>query len=379
VKKVFFILLVLFSLSVLAGICGCSAKFGKHDYITIGVLLPLTGPDADEGLRAYNGLQLAKDEINAAGGVSGKKLDLIILNDRGDKSYILQQYYTLRGMGAVAIIGSSYSDVTMVLADAAEIDGMPLITPTASSPDITKDRNNVFRTIFIDDYQAEVLAYFAKNTLQAKKALVLSNKDVPDYKLLSDVFVESFTADGGEVVAVENYTKSNDFPGILRKYARNKPDVIFCPADFFYAANLVNSALEAGFTNTHLLGSDEWDGLFSYVYYPWAVGNVYYPSPFSFDDEDADVVRFVRSYFNTFSQLPLSASATSYASLYVLAEAIKNADSTRRPRIISALLETDMQTIIGRIKFDEKNNPHPNVYILQIVGGVYSTYEKLSL
>jgi branched-chain amino acid transport system substrate-binding protein len=374
-KLTTFLFALLLSLFVLMS--GCSG-IGRG-YITIGVLLPLTGPDADEGLRAYNGLQLAKEEINAAGGVMGKKLDLIILNDQGDKSYVLKQYYTLRGLGAVAIIGSSYSDVTLVLADAAEIDRMPLITPSASDPDITRNRNNVFRTIFIDDYQAAVLAYFAKNTLKAQKALILANGNVPDYRILTDVFAESFVKNGGEIVAIEPYTGIGDFPRILRRYTRNKPDVIFCPGDFFYAANLVNSALEAGFTNTPLLGSDAWDGLYAYVYYPWAVGNVYYPSPFSFDDGDEEVVRFVRSYFNTYSQLPLSSSATSYASLYVLAQAIENAQSTRRPQIIASMKETDIQTIIGHIKFDESNNPHPNVYILQIVGGVYSTFEKLSL
>jgi branched-chain amino acid transport system substrate-binding protein len=358
---------------------GCAPKPAQQEYITIGALLPLTGADLDEGFRALNGLYLAKKEINENGGILGKKLDVIILNDRGDEEYVVQQYNTLRARGVAAIIGSSYSGVTLALAQAAEKDGMPVISPTASNPDVTKGRRNVFRAIFIDDYQAEVMAYFARNSLNAQTAVVLINKVHGSFRRTADIFIESFKARGGRIIAAEEYSAGENFAGILGKYAANPPDVIFCPEDYVPVAKLVNAAYETGLVNTSLLGSDAWDGLLAYVYNPNAMKNVYYSAPFSFDDEDEKVVQFVRKYFDAFSQMPLSGSASAYTSVYILAEAIKKAGSTGKDAVISAIKENELDSIIGRIRFDENNNPRTNVYVIQIKGGEYSTYEKLSL
>jgi branched-chain amino acid transport system substrate-binding protein len=356
----------------------CAPQPAQQEYITIGALLPLTGKDSDEGFRALNGLYLAKKEINENGGILGKKLDVIILNDRGDEEYIVQQYNTLKEKGVAAIIGSSYSDVTIALAKAAEKDGIPIISPTASNPNVTKGRKNIFRAIFIDDYQAEVMAYFAYNSLNARTAVVLKNETNNNFCQTVEIFSEAFRKHGGRVIAAELYSTWKDFAGVLRKYAANPPDVIFCPEDYVPAAKLVNAAYEAGFVNTRILGSDAWDGLLAYVY-PDAMKNVYYSAPFSFDDQDKDVVRFVRNYFDFFSQMPLSGSAAAYTSVYILSNAIQKAGSTGKDAVISAIKENELDSIIGRIRFDENNNPHTNVYVIQIEGGEYSTYEKLSL
>jgi len=358
---------------------GCVPKTENQEYFTIGALLPLTGEDSDEGFRALNGLYLAKKEINENGGILGKKLDVIILNDRGDEEYIVRQYNTLKEKGVIAIIGSSYSRVTIALAKAAEKDGMPIISPTASNPDVTKNRKNVFRAIFIDDYQAEVMAYFARNSLNAKMAVVLSNKADDNFNRLNEVFIESFTERGGRITAIEPYLSNDDFKGILRKYAANPPEVIFCPEDYVNAAKLINDVYEAGFINTHILGSDAWDGLLAYIKYPQAMNNVYYSAPFSFDDQDAKVVQFVRKYFDCFSQMPLSGSASAYTCVYILSEAIKKAGNAGNEKIVSAIKENELDSIIGHIRFDENNNPRTNVYIIHLKGGEYSTYEKLNL
>jgi branched-chain amino acid transport system substrate-binding protein len=369
----------LIGLLLLIIVCGCSPAKDKREFITIGALLPLTGEDSDEGLRALNGLMLAKREINESGGILGKMLDIIVLNDRGDVDYIVQQYNALKKRGVVAIIGSSYSKVTMALAKAAEADGIPIISPTASNPDVTKGRPNVFRATFIDDYQAEIMAHFAYDSLNARTALVLKNENHAAYKRISEIFIENFINLGGKILAIETYSSANDFPAILARHIVNKPDVIFCPDDFLPAARLINAIYEAGFGGTGILGSDAWDGILAYVSNPAAMKNVYYPAPFSFDDRDEEVVRFVRNYFSAFSQMPLSGAATAYTCVFILAEAIRIAGNTDKNHIVAAFRAIDMNVITGRIKFDENNNPRTNVYIIQIDGGVYSTYEKLSL
>jgi len=368
-----------FCFILLAAVAGCSSKPQRQEYITIGALLPLTGEDSDEGLRALNGLQLAKEEINGAGGILGKKLDVIVLNDRGDEGYIVQQYNALKEKGVAAIIGSSYSGVTIALAQAAEKDGMPIISPTASSPEVTRGRANIFRAIFIDDYQAEAMAYFAYNSLRARTAVVLSNSNADNFKRTSEVFSESFKGLGGLISATEPYSTDTGFADILGKYTASPPNIIFCPDNYISAVKLVNTAYETGLNNTHILGTDAWDGLLAYVVHQDAMENVFYTAPFSFDDSDEEVMRFVRSYFNSFSQMPLSGSATAYTCIYILAEAIKKAGNTAPDDIVLAIKSNELDLVTGRIQFDENNNPRTNVYIIQITGGVYSTYEKLSL
>jgi len=369
----------LFLVFIIIAVTGCAAKSAKQEYITIGALLPLTGEDSDEGFRALNGMYIAKKEINENGGIMGKKLDIIVLNDRGNEEYIVQQYNKLKEKGVAAIIGSSYSGVTIALAKAAEKDGIPVISPTASSPDVTKGRKNVFRAIFIDNYQAQVMAYFARNSLNAKTAVVFWNKNNNDFNHIVETFTESFKDLGGRIMAVEPYSTWNDFSGILRKYVNNPPDVIFCPEDYVPAAKLANTAYETGLVNTPILGSDAWDGLLAYIYNPDTMKNVYYSAPFSFDDQDANVVQFVRKYFDCFSQMPLSGSATAYTCVYILSEAIKIAGGVDKDALISAIKENQLDSITGHIRFDENNNPHTNVYIIHLKGGEYSTYEKLRL
>jgi len=358
-------------------ITGCALKTEPQQYITLGALLPLTGEDSDEGLRAFNGLQLAKNEINEAGGVMGKKLDIIVLNDRGDEKYIVQQYTTLKKRGVAAIIGSSYSGVTMALAKAAEKDGIPIISPTASNPEVTRGHKNVFRAIFIDDYQAEVMAYFAYNSLHARTALVFTSENSRSYKRASEVFDESFKTFGGNVIALESYSTESDVAHIINRYSKNPPDVVFYPEDYIAAANLVNIACDSGLAKTYILGSDAWDGLLAYVYNLDAMKHVFYSAPFSFDDQDEEVMQFVRNYFISYSQLPLSGSATAYTCVYILAEAIEKAGNTNKEDIIFTLKNNRFDTITGHIMFDENNNPHTNVYVIQIAGGEYSTYEKI--
>jgi len=358
---------------------GCAPKTKQREYITIGALLPLTGESSDEGLRALNGLHLAKKEINESGGVLGKMLDIIVLNDRGDEEYIVRQYNVLKEKGIAAIIGSSYSNVTMALAHAAEKDGIPVISPTATNPDITKGRPNVFRAIFIDDYQAEAMAYFAYHSLGARTAVVLKNMDENSYGHITEPFAQSFVAGGGQIIAVELYAPTDSFADILVKYAANPPDIVYCPENYMPAANLVNAAYATGLHKTYLLGTDAWDGLLTYVYQPEAMEHAYYSAPFCFDDKDEIVAEFVRHYFASFSQMPLTGSATAYMCVYILAEAIKKAGNTESNDIVAAIKSNELDMVTGRIKFDENNNPRQNVYILQIKGGIYATYEKMSL
>jgi branched-chain amino acid transport system substrate-binding protein len=277
-----------------------------------------------------------------------------------------------------AIIGSSYSGVSKALAKEAVKDGIPVISPTASSPDVTKGHYNVFRAIFIDDYQAEVMAKFARRSLKAKTAVVLYNSSNGNFKQATEIFAENFKDYGGQVVAVKPYVLESEYRDILKEYMSKPPDVLYFPENYVPAAKFVNTVFELGMDSTYVLGSDAWDGILSYVTEHKARERVYYTAPFSFDDPDPKVETFVRNYFSTFDQMPLAGSACAYTSVYILAEAIKKAGSTKHDEIVRAMKENELNTIIGHIKFDKDNNPHTNVYFIQIRDGIYSIYERMT-
>ncbi|MCL2093878.1 MAG: ABC transporter substrate-binding protein [Treponema sp.] len=358
---------------------GCTPRPPEQEFITLGALLPLTGDSSDEGLRALNGLHQAKEEINASGGIDGKMLDILVLNDRGDRVFILEQYEKLINQGVRAIIGSSYSGPTIALAEISEQHGIPIISPTASNPAVTLGRSNVFRAIFTDDYQAQVMAHFAFNKLKAQTAAVLSNLSIETYIHASLVFAETFSSLGGQIIAYETYNSEEDFHLILQHLKEHNLDIIFCPEDFYPASVLVNTAYDLGLSDTVLLGTDAWDGILTYVYNPRAMENVYYTAPFSYDDPDEKISDFVKNYYSLFGQMPLAGSATAYTSLYLLSSAIEKAGSTSWPEIIAAMKSQETDTILGTIQFDENNNPYINVYIIQIKEGQYSAYDRISL
>ena len=356
---------------------GCFPTVQHEEYITIGALFPLTGSSSDAGHRAINGLHLAVEEINADGGILGKKLDVIVLNDKGDEEEIVRQYGILKEKKVIAVIGSNYSNMTLALAKAAEADGIPIISPTASHPEITQGRKNVFRAIFLDDHQAEVMAEFAYHTLNTKTVVAFRNTADDGFGHLTEVFAKTFEDFGGKMTAVEPYDSDDDFAEMLEKYRTAPPDAFYCPDDFIPASKLVNTVYEMGLGNIPLLGSDAWDGLLIYAVNTDAMNNVYFPAPFAIDDDDPIVARFVKDFYTAFSQTPLTDSANTYTCVYILAEAVKKAGSTNAEDIIAAMKTNELHTVIGRIKFDENNNPNSNVYVTQIKGGVYSTYKKI--
>ncbi|MCL2182205.1 MAG: ABC transporter substrate-binding protein [Chitinispirillia bacterium] len=358
----------------------------QQQYILIGALFPLTGGHCDEGIRAFNGLQQARSDINDAGGVLGKKLDIIILDDKGDEEYVVRQYQALKERGVAAVIGSSFSDVTMALARAAEGDGIPIISPTATNPAVTEGRRNVFRVTYLDDVQAAVVAGFALRTLSAKTALVIRGDS--RFDALADVFSAAFNEGGGRVAGAERYTGPAQFDDILKKYKSRRPDVIFCAADYVDAAQLAEAVHSAGFEGTRLLGTDAWDGILSFAHNIDAMERVYYAAPFAFDEPDPKITRFSQAYFDNFSYTPISTAALTYSAVQILVAAMEKHGTEAggvKPgsaSLVDVIRGSEFDIITGKIRFDENNNPiSPDsyVHIMQIKGGYYASVEKIRL
>jgi len=349
IKYCYYCFLLLFLIS-----CGKDSKSEQQEYITIGALFPLTGEFCNEGIRALSGLQLARQVINENGGILGKRLDIITLDDKNDIQHALEQYEVLKEKGVVAIIGSSFPEVTQALIEATEKDGMPIVSPTFASP-----------------AESKALASFAYNVLGARTALIIDNTNNNRNDSISKIFEEEFKIKNGKILAHEHYLTPKDFEIILEKYKSNQPDVIFCPTNYIFASKLVKTAHKLGLDKSKFVGTYSWEGILSFLHGYEVSNRIYYASVFVPSNDDPKIKEFSQNFFESFSQMPISASALSYSSVQTLVAAIESSGSTKAKDIIEAV-STNVPDVIA-------THNTQTVYIMQIENNLYSLFEKISL
>lgn len=360
------ILVLVLSLSMLAG-CGAPKENTDDTTIKVGFLGPLTGPVASYGIAIRNGVKMYIDEINAAGGVLGKQVELVEYDERGDATEAINGFnYLVEKENVVAIFGSVTSGPTTAVAqESADMaDPIPVITASATAPAITSYGDNLFRTCFTDPFQGETMARYAANVIGAKTAAIIYN-NATDY---STGLMESFTAAcktvGIEVVATESYGENTvDFKSQLTNIAAKNPDVLFVPDYYTEAALIAQQSRELGIAAA-LLGCDGWDSILDVTSDPSTLENSFFTSHYSSDDPaSAD---FVNKYKTTFNETPIAFAATAYDSAMVMFDAIERAGKTDHAAVIAAIKATDLECVTSNIKFDENNNPVKSCYIIEV-------------
>src|SRR5262245_60556879 len=229
--------------------------------IVVGMYGSLTGDGASFGQSSKEGADLAVEEVNAAGGVMGRKIRILHEDDQSkpeEASSAVTKLITQDKV--VAVLGEVASRRTLAAAPVAQRYQIPLITPASTNERVTAVGDYIFRVCFIDPFQGEVLAKFAFNDLKARKAAVLKNIQ-QDYSVgLTDVVVKHFTALGGQVSDPISYSSGDaDFRAILTQVRSQKPDVLFVTGYYPEAAIIARQARELGLTMP-LLGGDGWVG-----------------------------------------------------------------------------------------------------------------------
>lgn len=341
--------------------------------IKIGAMGPLTGPVAIYGISATNGTKLAIDEINAAGGVLGKQLELNLLDEKGDTTEAVNAYNKLLDWGMVALVGDVTSKPSVAVAELAAQDGVPMITPTGTQLNITEAGSNIFRVCFTDPYQGEVMAKFAKENLGANTVAIMVNNSSDYSDGVAKAFVDEATKQGLQVVAKEGYSDGDkDFRSQLTKISSTNPDVLFVP-DYYEQDSLIAiQAREIGLKST-ILGPDGWDGVVKTVdksSYS-AIEGVYFANHYSVKDSSERVQNFINNYKAKFNDEPSSFSALSYDTVYLIKEAMEKAGTTEKEALTKAIKEVQFEGVTGKLTFDEKNNPVKGITIIKIVDGDY--------
>ncbi|MFJ7753213.1 ABC transporter substrate-binding protein [Peribacillus muralis] len=385
---------VFLSLSLVAGVlagCGDSTTSSSSggssnsgDTIKIGANLELSGGTASFGQSAADGLKLAIDEINKEG-INGKKLEIVKVDNKSDAAEATSGSIKLVSQDkVVAVVGSATSTNTLAQVQVAQDNKVPLITPTATNPDITnkagKVNDYVFRTCFIDPFQGTVAANFASDEVGAKTAAIYVDSASDYSKGLAAAFKEAFTAKGGKIVAEEAYvTKDTDFRSTLTRIKSAKPEFVFLPGYYEEVGLILKQARENGI-DLPFMGGDGWDSpKVVEIAGADALKNTYITNHYSPEDEDAKIQDFVAAYKKEYNKTPDAFAALGYDTGYYLADAIKRSGDASPEKIRQALEDVkDLQLVSGTLNLDKNHDPIKSATILEYVDGKQTFKTKIN-
>ena len=338
----------------------------KPATIKIGGVAPLSGAVAVYGVECKKGIDLAVEEINAAGGINGQKIEFICEDDEGDAAKSVSAYKKLVTKDRTKlIIGSLTSGCTIAITAQAQANKVVQIAPAATAVAVTDAGNYIFRACFTDPFQGRVGGKFAAANLGAKKAAILYDIG-NDYSVgLTDNFVSEFTKQGGTVVAKESYaTGEKDFNAIITKVKAANPDVIYLP-DYYSTVALIAKQLRAQGVTVPFIGGDGWDGLTEVA--GDEVLNGYYSNHYAADSDSPVVQKFIKAFEKKYNEKPNAFATLGYDAMYMLKDAIVKAGTTDAAKVRDALEATDRDYVTGHIKFDSKRNPIKSAVMIKMI------------
>lgn len=342
------------------------------DSIPVGVISPNTGNLATYGESVLNGINLAVEEINAAGGVLGKNISVISYDDKADSTEGANAFNRLVGDGACAIIGSVTSGVTASLAPLADESQIVLLTPTSTADTITESDNYVFRACFKDSYQGKMAAKFAAEKLGVKKVAVLYASGDAYSAGVRESFDAACSELGLEIVAEESSSSTDDteFSSQLTNIAASGAEFLFAP--YYYNAAgpyIIPQARAAGFEGV-IMGADGYDGTTeSMLDDKTLYNNCYYTNHYSPDDTSDVVQTFVTAYNDKYGAKPNALAALAYDSTYMIKDAIEKAGSTDRAAIRDAMSGMTFEGVTGKFVLDETGTPEKSVAVIEFKDG----------
>lgn len=357
---------------------GCSGSSGESsDTIKIGANLELTGNSASYGTSAKNGIEMAVKEINDAGGLLGKKIEVSYADNRSEATEAANAMQKLLDDKVDFIVGPDTSSGALACVATADQEKIPMISPFGTNPDITVDpathnvRPYVFRAAFIDTFQGKAMADFVADTLKAKKVAVYVDNSSDYSKGLQKFFEEEFGKKGGSIVATEAYLqKDTDFKAALTMIKAANPDVIYVPGYYQEVGMIIKQAREMGMTQP-IVGGDGWDSTkLAEIAGAANLVDCYFSNHYSSDDTSEVVQNFVSNYQKAYGQKPDAPAAVAYDSMMILAQAIKDANSTDKDTVKAALEKiSGFNAVSGKISFNEFHDPVKSAVVLSFKDG----------
>ncbi|MGJ0483913.1 MAG: ABC transporter substrate-binding protein [Methylomicrobium sp.] len=378
-KTTFLVLFLTVMITLL--LAGCGEPNTKQDTVKVGLIVELTGDMPAVGASSKNAAELAVGEINAAGGIaiSGKTypVELVIEDNasRPDQS-VAATNKLISQDNVIAIIGPNASLGAIPAAEIAESNQTLLITPWSTNPKTTLDSSSgkpktyVFRACYTDPFEGKVLARFATEKLRAKKAAVFYDVASEAPKSQADLFRQTFTELGGQIVAFETYTTGDrDFSAQLTKIKSAGPDIVFLPAYYNDVGLIAQQARRAGIKQP-LVGSDAWSSPELIKLAGGAVEGDYFANHYATDIATPTAKKFIDIYAGKYGSTPDDVAALTYDAMGLLFTALKKSPVLDRNRVQEAMATvTDYEGVTGVIKFAPgSGDPVKSAVIMQVKG-----------
>jgi branched-chain amino acid transport system substrate-binding protein len=349
---------------------GCGKKAGANE-IVVGHYASMTGQNATFGQSTDKAIQIAVEEINAAGGIDGKKIKLVTIDDAGKATEASVAVTRLIDEhGAKAILGEVASGLSLVGGPIAQEAGVPMISPSSTNPDVTKAGDMVFRVCFLDDFQGYAGAKFAKENLGATKVAILYDQAEPYSTGLANDFKRHFTKMGGSIVLEQAYTGANlEVSSQLQSIKSSGADVVYMPGYYNAAGTIIRTARDAGIS-IPFLGGDGWDSEELAKLAGPAIDGNYFTNHYSPEEDRPEVVNFVKKYREKFGATPDGLAALGYDSALVLFDAMKRAKSLGGADLRDAIAATkDFTGVTGTFSIDADRNAKKSAVVVEYKGG----------
>lgn len=353
----------------LAMLAGCSGNGSPAqapaggDTIKIGVNFELSGDVATYGQANVQGIEMAAEEINKAGGINGKQIELIKYDTKSDAAEATTLATKLMTQDKViAVVGPATSGATKATLPVAENNKVPVVSPSATADDVTVDANGVkqfaFRTCYNDSFQGTAAAEYAVSKFSAKKAVILRDSSSDYSKGLADAFRTTFTAAGGEIVSEDAYAKGADnFNAVMTKFKGQEFDVIYLPGYYTEVGKAIKQARDLGVTQP-IVGGDGYDSPVLAEQAGAQLKDVYFSNHYSSEDQDPKVQDFITAFKAKYNNDPNAFNALGYDTLKFVADAVGRASDLTGEGVQKALAETkDFAGVTGTFSVDENHNP----------------------
>ena len=354
-----------------------SAK-ASGDSITIGTVTTNSGTAAAYGEAEVKGFELAVSEINAKGGINGKKVKPESMDDKGDATEASNAYNKLAGDNNVlAVAGPTISATTAAVAPLADQSKLVTIAPAATSDSI-ETGNYLFRTCFKDSYQGEVAARFAAENLKVKKVAVLYGTRDPYSSGVGEAFAKAAEKLGLEVVDKESSSSADDteYSAQLQKIQASGAELLYAPYYYSVAGPyIIPQARSVGFEG-YVMGPDGYDGL-KLTGDKSQYNKTYYTTHYSADDNtNTKVQDFIKSYKSKNNAEPNTFAALGYDTIYMIKQAIEKAgENATREDVRNAVAGMTFDGVTGKFTMDKSGSPTKSVTVLEMKDGkpVYNT------
>lgn len=383
-KKFLCMMMAVLMVLAMAACGGEPANNGGNDTpdattVKIGGIGPLTGAYANYGLSEKNGAELAVKEINEAGGIAGKQIELSYQDSQGDSESAVNAYGKLMDWGMEVSLGCVLSGENASVVAAARDDDVLLLTPSGSADKCIEGNSRAFRVCFYDSYQGAAAAQYIKENNIVDTVGVLYQSDV-DYSVgLYNAFVDQCGKLGITIAETQTFTASTstDFSTQVNALVASGVKLVFIPIYAEEASTFLTQARGKFASDVYFFGADGLDGILGKVEQdPTIANNVLMLTPFAADNPSENVQSFVKKYQEAYGATPDQFAADAYDAVYAIKAAIEKAGSTSGDALASALTSLTVDGVTGTMTWGSDGNTSKNASAILYYDGVGTLFDS---